>query len=297
MPRPRPPAWLKPLILPAWNAGHHLARRARDFLDALRHRRFDRCTCCGAFALMLLRPRVVPPRLAEMWGLSPRVAAALVRKESLDCSRCGAKLRARRIARVLLELYPTCEPVRSVAAWARRPEARGFRVAELNVIDGLHAALSMLAALSFSDFHEGVCRGSYVDGVRNEDLAALTYTDASFDIVLTSETLEHVPDLSAALAEIRRVLVPGGRHVFSVPALPGVATSFARSVRDADGSVRHLAPPLCHPGGDSGYPVFTEFGADLPEILRGAGFEVSVHFGPTTEDDLTQVYVCRKPMS
>jgi len=41
--------------------------------------------------------------------------------------------------------------------------------------------------------------------------------------------------------------------------------------------------------------VFTEFGADFPAILQEAGFEVSVHFGPTSEDDLAQVYVCRKP--
>ena len=26
-----------------------------------------------------------------------------------------------------------------------------------------------------------------------------------------------------------------------------------------------------------------------------AGFQTEVHFGPVTEDDLAQVYVCRKP--
>ena len=51
----------------------------------------------------------------------------------------------------------------------------------------------------------------------------------SFDLVLTSETLEHVPDLAAASREIRRVLVPGGRHIFTIPLLPDVPRTFAGS--------------------------------------------------------------------
>ena len=92
-------------------------------------------------------------------------------------------------------------------------------------------------------------------------MTRLTYPDASFDLVLTSETLEHVPDLDAALAETRRVLAPGGRHVFTVPLLPGVPATYSRIRTGPDGAAVHLAPPICHPGGDVGYPVFTEFGA------------------------------------
>ena len=112
--------------------------------------------------------------------------------------------------------------------------------------------------------------------------------------MLTSETLEHVPDLGAALGEIRRVLVPGGRHLFTVPRLPDVATTFAR--RRSVATERSSTTPrrICHPGGDAGYPVFTEFGADCLDLFRRAGFETAVAFGPPTADDLAQVYVCRK---
>jgi hypothetical protein len=87
------------------------------------------------------------------------------------------------------------------------------------------------------------------------------------------------------------------RHLFTIPVLPGVPTTFARAELAPDGTVRHRATPICHPGGDVGYPVFTEFGADLPDLLRRAGFDVRIAFGPTTEDDLAQVYICQKPAS
>lgn len=47
---------------------------------------------------------------------------------------------------------------------------------------------------------------------------ALPWADAAFASVLANCALEHVDDLDAALAEIRRVLRPGGRFVFGVPA-------------------------------------------------------------------------------
>ncbi len=55
-----------------------------------------------------------------------------------------------------------------------------------------------------------------------------------------------------------------------------------------------MEPTIFHPGGDVGYPVFTELGADLTTLLDEAGFRTEVHFAPLTEDDLAQVFVSRK---
>ncbi len=247
---------------------------------------------------MLYQARVVPPRLAELWGLTPQRTKALARRESCNCAWCGAKLRARRIARVLLDTYPvgdSLERAPSVAAWVRRPEFRRLRVAEFNVIEGLHDVLLALPGLAYSEYQEGVEPGSMVDQVRCENLTRLTYPDESFDLVLTSETLEHVPDLDAALREIRRILVPGGRHIFTVPVLPGVPKTYARADLMPDGTIVARGPMIHHPGGDHGYPVFTEFGADLPDLLKKAGFETTVSWGDSTEEDLAQVFISRKP--
>jgi len=45
----------------------------------------------------------------------------------------------------------------------------------------------------------------------------LPFADHSFDKVICSEVLEHIPDYAGALAEIERVLKPGGLFCASVP--------------------------------------------------------------------------------
>lgn len=49
------------------------------------------------------------------------------------------------------------------------------------------------------------------------DIAAIPAPDASFDVVLCTEVLEHVPDPVAALKEMVRLLKPGGRMLLTAP--------------------------------------------------------------------------------
>ena len=55
-------------------------------------------------------------------------------------------------------------------------------------------------------------------GVLRGDARRLPFPDATFDVVITSEVLEHVQDDVTALAEMVRVLKPGGRFAATVPA-------------------------------------------------------------------------------
>ena len=58
--------------------------------------------------------------------------------------------------------------------------------------------------------------GARAEVVRG-DLLRLPFPDASVDRVIASEVLEHIPDDVTAMAEIFRVLKPGGRVAVTVP--------------------------------------------------------------------------------
>lgn len=54
--------------------------------------------------------------------------------------------------------------------------------------------------------------------VARADAQALPLQDNSLDVVVTLDTIEHVPDDQKAIAEIARVLKPGGHLLINVPA-------------------------------------------------------------------------------
>lgn len=101
--------------------------------------------------------------------------------------------------------------------------------------------------------------GSLHRGGLQLDLQDLALPDNSLDIVLTPHVLEHVPDTDRALAELFRVLRPGGSIFLQVP-IPQATT---------------IVPPEPEYHGDSTL-VFWRFGWDLAPRMREHGFVVDV---------------------
>jgi SAM-dependent methyltransferase len=64
----------------------------------------------------------------------------------------------------------------------------------------------------------GFCAAKGMGEVRQGDICALPFPAASFELVLATDIIEHVEDDGAALAEIARVLAPGGAVLLTVPA-------------------------------------------------------------------------------
>ncbi len=115
--------------------------------------------------------------------------------------------------------------------------------------------------------------GESKNGFRSEDLEKQTFPDASFDLVVTSDVFEHIPNPASAFSEIARTLRPGGAHVFTVPWYWWKST-LVRAVRDPEGNIRHLEPPDFHgnPIDEKGSLVITEWGHELCDfIYRASG--------------------------
>ncbi len=219
------------------------------------------CSVCGAETRFLLNSWVLPRSASEEWG--PEWVSEFARRETLLCARCSSSLRVRRLADVLLDHY--AQDATSVAELVEEPGFRDLDVAEVNAVGSMHAFLARHPRPRYSEYGEG-----------GQDLQALSYGDESLDLVLTSETLEHVPNWRQALAESRRVLRRGGRHVFTVPLVPGRAQTQDVSVRGWHHGRGSGPWSLVPARGDM--LVRTEFGRDLLEALRAMHFEPELHF-------------------
>lgn len=135
----------------------------------------------------------------------------------------------------------------------------------------------------------------------NQDLQRLTFESESFDVAVSSETMEHVRRPWDGFAEVHRVLKPGGFYVFTVPyrrdrmTRPRVDTSGTQDVL--------LLPKVYHqdPYRPQDSLLYTDFGADLPDLLRPIGFETQLlpvlNMRCDIHDDLrpVNVFIARKP--
>jgi SAM-dependent methyltransferase len=141
-----------------------------------------------------------------------------------------------------------------------------------------------------------------VDGIRSENLEALTFASNSIDIFVTQDVFEHIFSPDQAAREISRVLAPGGIHIFTAPKFEELSKSYPRAVIDSNGSVTNLFPPEYHgnPVGDGKSLVTWHFGDDFEYLLsQWSGLPVTTYV--TRDKDLgidakfIEVFVMRKP--
>jgi SAM-dependent methyltransferase len=92
---------------------------------------------------------------------------------------------------------------------------RGARVVAADLD---HAELPPVAAMFGAQREAGETAPPAAATAVAADATRLPFADDSFDAVIAAEILEHVPDDAAAMAEIARVLRPGGTAAVTVPA-------------------------------------------------------------------------------
>jgi SAM-dependent methyltransferase len=185
--------------------------------------------------------------LVEGWGLSPAEAQYIDEQQGYACDRCGCRLRSMVLARAIGEVL-------------------GFR-GQFRFIGLRHPLLKVLEVNNAGDLTKFLRRfprhqlGCYPD----VDFHALPYATNSFDLVVHSDTLEHVKDPAKAIRETYRILKPRGFTCFTVPMVIGRLTAST----EAREPTYHGSPATS--GEDM--LVRTEYGADAWTQLMEAGFD------------------------
>ena len=212
----------------------------------LRGCRIDREGCPFCRGHSFEEKTVIDDSLANTWELSQRERSWFDEREGHFCRTCHMSKRVRMLLWSLKKIFP---------------RFNGLHILHLNQTNGLSQALSGAASLIETIYLPDRELGAEIHGLSNQDMTRLTFGNSRFDLVVHSETLEHLHDYELALSEARRVLKPGGYQIYSIPLLHDRQTR-RRIAWDADGKLIHLHPLSTH-GLEEEYPVVWEFGGDF----------------------------------
>ena len=214
------------------------------------------------------------------WWLRAFVGKSSVWKATSDgyCPRCNAKARHRRQCLFMEQQEGLfAPPVRllEVAPW--RSMSRWF-----NAKPGLrYTGIDLVRT------------GPHV--TVTGDVSAMPLPDNAFDIVFCSHVLEHVVDDVAAIAELYRVLQPGGQAIISVPLQFEQPTIEDPAVTDPAERKRLF--------GEEEHVRF--YGTDMFERLQAAGFRGELFLASELPEELCRrhglrrdenIFLCEKPL-
>jgi SAM-dependent methyltransferase len=115
-----------------------------------------------------------------------------------------------------------------------------------------------------SEYIDGLASGDMHEDIQCQDIQATTFPDNFFDLIISEDVLEHVPDPAKAFREIHRILRPGGKHIFTIPIDWSAPESYARAIIQ-NGDIVHLHEPEIHgdPFRKDGVLAFYTFGRDV----------------------------------
>jgi SAM-dependent methyltransferase len=229
------------------SAFRKVLERVPPYLGGIAHWRLRRCQCCERSTIFLAHKNGSP--------------------EFRACLFCSANERYELLAVEIRHRYGK-----------KLPE---MDVLELDPRSPLKNLLSQARTYTRSFYEEG-CSLEQKDGAICEDITALRLANGSLDLIVSSEVLEHIPDLDRAFSETARVLRPGGSHLFTVP--PRATTR--RRAQIIDREVTHIEPPEYHldPLSPGGILAFWDIGPDLAHALPTEGLDIKIARGPVGAD-------------
>ncbi len=218
------------------------------------------CPVCGGIGLE--QRDVLWPELIAAWELAEDDVRRINRQQGECCTHCHSNLRSRTLAGAFLE----CLNWRStLSEMCQVSQGSLLHILEINPAGNLSSYLARFRHHRLVEYPEF-------------DMQKLALESETYDFVIHSDTLEHVPDPIAGLNECRRVLKPNGCLLVTIPIVP------TRLTRRRTG-----LPPSYH-GNATASPedqkVITEYGADFYLDFIAAGWNKLSLYTLGTPDSL-----------
>jgi len=209
---------------------------------------------------------ILRPRLIDEWNLSTEEVAYINRQQGLFCTSCGCNLRSMTLAASILRQYNFNGVFKD---FHKSQTGQKSNILEINEACGLHYYLSKFKKCRYVSYPL-------------VDMQNLPYENFTFDIIIHSDTLEHVKDSLLGLKECFRVLKNNGKIFYTIPII------HERLSKRRDGLPSSYHGIQDETQGED-YKVWTEYGADFWVELIKAGFrEISIH----TIEDLASIAIC-----
>ncbi len=206
----------------------------------------ETCVCCSSKRISFTP--VLWASLIDEWEISPYEVDYINRQQGLHCLDCGSNLRSMALAMAIMKFFNYEGLFKEFVVLDK---FRDLKILELNEAGGLTKFLSKVSGHRLETYPE-------------VDMTCLPFSNESFDIVVHSDTLEHVNAPIQGLSECRRVLKPGGFCAFTVPI---IVNRLTRTRTDLSPSYHGDGSKKCD------LLVHTEYGCDVWVQVMQAGFQ------------------------
>lgn len=224
-----------------------------------------------------------------------------VLRETLRCKKCGATMRDRQLAHGLLGYIQdkTKSTIPSLQHY-RNASIVKIRILDTDSFSPINRVLRGEVGYSHSQYIHGRKNGEVLaDGSIVVNLENMPFDAEVYDVILTSDVMEHVLDDVSAHREIHRCLAEGGAYLFTVPFDPCYSSNKKLTSPDFSGD-HFIVDGQIHgdPHSSSGIIAHRIYGWQLISDLNGIGYTAIFEEVNASENGIFggDLFVARKLM-
>lgn len=195
-------------------------------------------------------------------------------REDCTCKKCKSNSRKRHLAAIILQTIND----NGFSSLKDIPKDFDCKIYNVESNGALHHYLRHINNYVCSEYFGPYATfGKEKNGVLNVDLMDIPFDENTFDLIVSTEVFEHIPNPYKAFDEIYRILKKGGSHIFTVPYYDERENDEVRSILNEKNEIVHLLEPEFH--GDpirkeEGILVYTIFAKEMIQKLEKIGYTV-----------------------